>query len=292
MLMRKLLICPAARPAVSFLSQSMPLANAPFLGQSLLEYWLADLAATSTEKVIVLANDRPEQAQALVGEGERWGISAKVFAESRELTPAQAMLKYAPELDPIPDPGSIVVLDHLPGIPDDPLFLDYSRWFAALRRFMPRALTPDRVGVREAQPGVWVGSHSHISPGASLLAPCWIGHHVFIGAGAVIGPESIVENGAFIEPAAQVTGRFVGPDTFVGRYARIVHSIAWANTLIHWQTGTTTRVQDPFLMCALRRPRRLRGKGFFRRLAEIYAHNKEEVALVWKQLPLHKEAEP
>jgi len=46
----------------------------------------------------------------------------------------------------------------------------------------------DRVGFNEARPGIWVGCRSHVQAQAQLKAPCWIGQHVFVGPGALIGP--------------------------------------------------------------------------------------------------------
>jgi NDP-sugar pyrophosphorylase family protein len=95
MLMRALLICPAERSAVALLPGQMPLACMPLLGQSLLEYWLSDLASRGLSQVVILAHDRPELAVELVANGERWGLVVSVINESRELTIAEALLKYS-----------------------------------------------------------------------------------------------------------------------------------------------------------------------------------------------------
>jgi hypothetical protein len=202
-------------------------------------------------------------------------MDLKVIAESRELTPAQALLKYAAEFGPVPAPDAIAVLDHFPGMPEYPLFGSYRAWFEALCHWMPRAITPDRVGMRQILPGVWVGTDSHVSPEAQLRPPCWIGRHVFVGAQAVIGPQAIIEDGAFLEPASEVTGSCIGQDTFVGKLARIVDSIAWGDTLINWRSDSLITVPDPFLLCALRQPRQAPTAGWFARLAELYARNRE-----------------
>lgn len=287
--MRTLLICPSAQSQVPLLFEHAPLANVALLGQSLLEYWLSALVFQGVTKVLVLAHDRPELALEVVGTGERWGLDAKVLVESRELTPAQALLNYAAELDASPSPESILVLDHFPGSADQPLFTSYRHLFAALRNWMPRAVTPERVGINESRPGVWVGAHSHISPQAQLRAPCWLGQYVFVGARAVIGPGAIVENGAFIEPGAEVAESWVGPDTFVGKFARISQSLAWGGGLVNWQSGSAAQVVDPFLLCAVRRPRRPRSRGWLEKLSDLYARDKGEVSVGWKPLLLHKE---
>jgi len=212
-----------------------------------------------------------------------------VITESRELTPAQAVIKYAPEFGPVPPPDAITVLDHLPGLPEYPLFVSYGSWFAGLRRWMPRAITPDRVGVRKLKSGVWVGTDAHIASGARLRPPCWIGRHVFVGTRAVVGPNAIIEDGVIVEPSAEVTRSWVGPDTFVGQLGRIVDSLAWHDTLINRRTGSVAQVPDPFLLCALRQPRRRRSAGWLARLAGLYARNKDEVSVIWRHLLLRKE---
>ena len=287
--MRTLLICPSQRPAVEFFSQRLPLANVPLLGHTLLEYWLSALATRGMTEVVVLADDRPELALEIVGEGRRWGLSARVLNEGRELSPAEALLKHASLLDPVPGPDAIVVLDHFPGLPEKPLFAGGQDFFAALLSWMPKALTVDRVGVSQTRPGIWMGCHSHVSPRAHLRPPCWIGQHVFVGDGAVVGPGAALEDGAFVEPGAELAESWIGPDTFVGQFARIGGSLAWGSTLLNWRTGSVTQVADPFLLCALRQPRRRPSLGCFDKLSQLYARNKGEVGVLWKHLLLHKE---
>jgi len=267
----------------------VPLASVPLLGQSLLEYWLSALAFRGVRKCIVLAHDHPEAVVEIVGSGQRWGIEACVIAESRELTPAEALLKYAAELDPVPRPDAIAVLDHFPGNPEQLLFSSYASAFQAVRHWLPSALTLDRVGYSESHPGIWVGCHSHVSPQARLIAPCWIGQHVFIGAGATVGPNAIVEDGCFVEPGAELIESWIGSDTFVGQFANIDGSLAWGNSLINWQANSETEIADPFLLCALRRPRQTRSGNWLKKLGDVYARNKGEVGLLWKHLLLHKE---
>ena len=287
--MRTLLICPGERTTVPTLSANLPLAHVPVLGQTLLEYWLSALAIQGTKNVAVLSHLRQDLTTELVGSGERWGINAKVISESRELTPAEALLKYATELENSSSPDSIVVLDHFPGRPELPLLASYSNWFTGIRQWIPSAMTVDRVGTNEVQPGVWVGCHSHVSPQAQLRPPCWIGQHVFIGERAIIGPGAVVEDGSFVEPGAELAESWIGPDTFVGQFARIKGSLAWASTLVNWETGSAAQIADRFLLCALRQPRGQRTLGWLAKLSDIYNRNKGEVGMLWKQLLLHKE---
>jgi len=245
--MKTVLICPAQRTEVPLLASEAPLAVAPALGYSLVEYWMSHLACSGVKEVVLLAHDAPDEVRKLVGTGSRWGVAAEVIAESRELTMEEAAEKYG---------ASATVMDHFPGLPGHPLFESYEGWFRALEAWMPRAVTPDRVGVREFRPGIWVGLHGHISSKARLYAPCWVGDHVYIGPDAIIGSNTVLENGAFIEANAEIENSVIGPATFVGQYFQITRSLVWGNMVVNWQTGLETKVNEAFLLCSLHPPRR------------------------------------
>src|SRR6185437_5854574 len=213
---KALLICPSERPAVNELSRVLPLAAAPLMGESLLEYWLTYLAMGGIKEVRILVNDRPECIHKIAGNGARWGLKVEITTEVRELRAAQAQIKYAAEF-PASAPNRIYVLDHFPDEPDAPIFNSYTDLFAGLTRWMPKARTVDRVGMREVQAGIWIGRHAHVSPEAQLCAPCWIGQHVYVGPKCFIGPHAILEDRSFVEGGAEIVNSLIGPDTFVGK---------------------------------------------------------------------------
>jgi hypothetical protein len=282
--MRAILICPSSCPAVDHLAALAPLAAVPLLGETLVEYWLTHLALSGAREVRILAHDRPEHIAALAGNGARWGLKVDVVRESRVLTPAQAQIKYAERTGASWSPDEIILMDRFPQS-TRPLFGSYTDLFAGLLDWLPHALTPDRVGVRELQPGIMVGRHTRVSPEAKLLAPCWIGQSVYIGAGAIVGPMAVVEDRSFVEPASEITCSLIGPDTFVGRSAVIQDSIAWGDTLIHWKSGACGPVPHAYLLCALRSPALARqSRGLFDRLGEIYSRNKDDLQMFWQFL--------
>jgi acetyltransferase-like isoleucine patch superfamily enzyme len=319
--MKKVLICPSEIPAVRVLSEETPLAATPLLGQTLVEYWLSHLASSGARDVTILAHDRPDQIRGLVGDGARWGLSVEVTAESREPTAAQVLLKFGRELvapsGPVMLEGvpsapnrtytrgvqvtalpriesngsqSATVLNHLPGQANQPLFASYANWFAALIGWTRGALTPDRVGIREVQPGIWIGLQSRVSRTAQLRPPCWLGRHVYVGAGAVVGPQAILEDGAFIEAGAELVRSWVRPNTLIGRLVRLSHSLACGDTLVHWPSGSVVRVPDPFLLYSLRNGSRPRtANGWLARLSDLWLGNREELGLLWKNLSVNKE---
>ena len=117
------------------------------------------------------------------------------------------------------------------------------------------ALTPARVRVKEARPGIWIGSRARISPSAELIAPCWVGDQAVVGAGATVGAGAILEDRSVVGANALVSQSWVGPDTSVGPMTSVTNSLAWGSTLIDWRTDSLLRVPDPFLLCSLATPR-------------------------------------
>ncbi|HWA10527.1 MAG TPA: hypothetical protein VG838_13860 [Opitutaceae bacterium] len=254
--MKTLLICPALRPAVPQLAEDAPLALAPILGESLVCHWIEHLALCGATEVRILASDRAADVGAAVGDGARWGVKVEVVPGAYELSPAEAAAAHRPAGEPgwLPAPHDIVPMSHLPGAAGLPLFESYAGWYAALLAWMPQALTPARVRVSEILPGIWVGRRARVAPTATLVAPCWIGDQVFVEPHAVVGPGAIVEDRAVVERNARVIQSWVGPDTFVGRLTVVAGSLACGGTLTNWQTDSSLRVPDPFLLCSLAHP--------------------------------------
>jgi len=263
--MKALLICPDERIGIAGLAESAPLANVPLLGKSLIEHWLEFLAAIGAKEILVLASDRADEVRALVSDGVRWGLRVKVITEVTELTPQKARAKYCPAGagEWLPAPYDALLIDHLPGLPQVPLIASYADWFAGALQLMPDAMTPDRIGVHELTPRVWVGLHTHIAADAKLIAPCWIGEKVWVESGAIIGPNAILEREVFVSRGSGISESIVGPETFVGQLTEVHNSIAWGSTLINWHRDSYLRVPDEFLLCSLepQRPRHAAAKA-------------------------------
>jgi hypothetical protein len=249
--MKALLICPGRRSPVATLLESGPLVTLPLLGKCLLEYWLEHLVEHKVNAVHILASDRPENVLAMVEDGARWGLQVTVLSENSELSIEEAWESYGEEdQEGLFKPDRVVVLDHLPGS-TSPLFESYAGFFAALLEWMPRAATPDRIGMRELRPGIWVGLHSYLSPQAQLCAPCWIGEDVHVGPRAIIGPGAILESRTFVDSDAEIVESVVGAATLVGKRTEVRHSIVEGPTLVNWQLNSCVRVRDAFLLSGL-----------------------------------------
>jgi len=246
---RALLICPDERPAVSMLSRRCPLVLSPFLGKTVLSHALTDLATQGATAVTVLVSDRAEAIEEAVGHGEAWGLKLDLVSPHRELAPAEALAKHgAPqENSGLAAAREAHLLDYLPLLSDQPLWESYSRWFATLLAFMPRA-AHHQVGMRETAPGVWVGMRTRIAQTAKVTGPCWIGSNVFIGPRCVIGPDTVIEDGAYVEESAEVASSMIGPKTYLGALTELRHSFAWGDGLLNLPTGSFTAITDGFLL--------------------------------------------
>jgi len=182
-----------------------------------------------------------------------------------------------------------VVLDHFPGLAGSPLFTGWKDWFRALLAWMPQAIPPDGVGMRQMQPGIWAGLHGRISSRAVLRPPCWIDESVFVGPGAVIGPEVVLERGAFVEAKAHVAHSVIGPATLVGREVGIRDSIAWGNTLLDWDSALETTVTDAFILSSLHRPYGTGLRSQWRRWLSLrHRLFSETEPLVWSPVPVQE----
>jgi NDP-sugar pyrophosphorylase family protein len=260
--MKGILICPGERSAVGFLAGTGPLVNLMILGEPLIGYWLQEFAGAGIRQVLILATDRPEQVRETVGTGARWGVQVEVVAELTEMSVPAAREKYGGrEREAGANSSRVEMVDHLPGMPQYPLFTNYADGFAAAQAWLQRVGQTVRIGLKEIQPGVWMGLRSQAAPSVRFHAPCWIGEDVHIGKEAVIGPNAILENGVVVEAHTEIAGSWIGPETYVGELIRINDSLAWGSTLIDWQTSSCTVVPDEFLLCPLKQNRFGRSSG-------------------------------
>jgi NDP-sugar pyrophosphorylase family protein len=254
--MKAILICPGSRPAIPNLVETGSLATNPILGECLVNHWVEHLAALGAKEITIIAPKCGVQVAAATGDGARWGVTINIIATNVEPTVDEAISHYSSKGAEgwLPAPFDVVSMTHLPGDPTLPLFDSYASWFSAVSAWIPKALTPTRIRMSEVRPGVWVSSRAKISPEAELLAPCWIGDQAIVEAGATVGPDAILEDRAVVDEKANVSNSWVGPDTFVGRMTSVMRSLALGSTLISWQSDSSLRVRDPFLLASLKGP--------------------------------------
>lgn len=271
--MKAILICPGYRPGLKHLTELAPLAAVPLLGESLVVYWLVHLASLGAKEVIVCASDRPWALRDIIGTGSRWGLRISLQAEMHEMTAAEARARHGGGEGWLPEPHDVTLGDHLPGLSSHRLGESYAEWYAAVQAWVERAITPDRTGVREIAPGVRVGWQSQIAANAVLRAPCWIGEKVRVGAGAIIGPYSVVEDRSLVAAGAEIVHSIVGPETMVGEHTAVIDSLALGHMLINWRDGSCLHVPEEFLLCSLRE--QSESTEWFRRFAQVLTGSRQ-----------------
>jgi NDP-sugar pyrophosphorylase family protein len=253
--MKSIVICPGRRPGLEGLWDRSPLANKPLFGKSVVEHWLEYLAANGATHVRVIAPDRAAEVAQRLGKGERWGLSLEVVSEPAESKVEDARVRFRTNEDGwMAQPNDVILADCLPLDTEHALFSSYAEFFRTLRSWMPHAKQEPHVGLHEVQPGVWVGLRTRIAPGVKFCAPVWLGDHVHVEEGAVIGPNAIVENYAWIGAGAEISDGYLGDETYLGPATHLNHSIALGATLIDWKSNSVTWIRDPFLLCNLRVP--------------------------------------
>jgi hypothetical protein len=246
--MKALIICPHDRAGVALLAEREPLALLPVCGKRLIEYWLEHLASLSVRKVLVLASDRPDEVRRVVGSGRKWGLAVEIIPELDELSAEEARLKYRTDsLGWLPQPTDVLVIDRLPA-QSISAFDSYQSWAMAMHEFSHKPMSPTRIGLREVQPGIWMGLRARIDSSAMLRSPCWIGDDVHIAPRAVIGPDAVVDNRCLVETGAEISNAIVAPETFVGAFTEVRDSIALGSLLINVKTASHVNVPDPFLL--------------------------------------------
>jgi NDP-sugar pyrophosphorylase family protein len=260
--MKTLLICPYQASGIPVLADSRPAATLPFLGETFIGCWMRHLARQKFQEVRIITSDSVESIQDYVGDGSRWGLTVEIRHEARDLAPDEARARHrAPDETGWPEaPGDLIEADHLPGFPEHKLFASYGHFFQALRLWLPRVVESQPIGMRELQPGVWVGRKTHVDSSAVLTGPCWIGENARIGRNAVVGPHSYLEDRVVLDEHCEVASSWIAPDTFLGALTHVKESLAWGDLLINWRSESHTLVRDSFVMSSLADEKRRKPK--------------------------------
>ena len=69
--------------------------------------------------------------------------------------------------------------------------------------------------------GIWVGEDTRVHPSAELQGPVLIGHGCSIGAGARVGPLSVVGDNCVVEAGGQVEHSVIWSGTYLGNGVRV-----------------------------------------------------------------------
>lgn len=248
--MKAILICPEHRPAGGLFQRMKPLALMPVAGRSLLDRTLAELKNEGVEEVVVLASDRPERVRKAVGQGKAWGLKVEVRGVCSELSPEAAECEHGERKAGEPRP-LVRVLDRVPEMRGRTLWVEDASTMQALLNVALQTKGKGQLTMSEQSPGVWISSKAAVSREAQITGPAWIGPYASVREGAQVGPDVVIESGAFIDSHAQVANAWVGPDTYVGKELTVRDAMAWGQGLLSLKWNSFLEVRDAFLLTDL-----------------------------------------
>jgi carbonic anhydrase/acetyltransferase-like protein (isoleucine patch superfamily) len=113
----------------------------------------------------------------------------------------------------------------------------------------------------QRRPGIWADRDVEIRRGARIVGPAYLGARCAIGERAVITRFSNIEHDSFIDYGTVVESSSVLPNTYVGVWLDVRHSIVQGNTLLNLERGVQVEVCDPRLLrfnAAVRQTKRSR----------------------------------
>ncbi|MFT7463010.1 MAG: mannose-1-phosphate guanylyltransferase/phosphomannomutase [Pseudohongiellaceae bacterium] len=104
------------------------------------------------------------------------------------------------------------------------------------------------IGGHAIAEGVRIGSHSEIARDTLRSPPFYADEGVKVRAGAVLEGPVVLGQNVIVDEGAVIHNALVMPNTYVGREVELRNAIAWRKQLIRVDLGTSTRIDDPFLL--------------------------------------------
>jgi NDP-sugar pyrophosphorylase family protein len=209
---------------------SLPAEFLPIAGRPLIQRYIEALADAGTTELLIILRDDAERFTAYLGNGERWGLSIRYerLQPGEDPYTSAAGLTAHYGLDRAFDPvmpgmamreGTCLPGCGFAGTGDPATYLQsvMATLDGGIEGFVPSG--------REIAPGIRVSHHARIHRRATLLAPVFIGPEADIGAGAIIGPHTAVEQGSFIRRGCLVERSVIMAMTIIGEDLEIRDAI-------------------------------------------------------------------
>ncbi len=304
-----LLVIPAAspEPALEPLLRRRPMPLLPVLGKALAEYQLELANSLGFRRVVLLADDRPEQVRDFLRGGHAWGVEAEVVAVPRGLSLAAQLARLPvatgevyllapdalvapveaergnrslPETDWEDACGWVLRLEGATGRP--------SQRIAERRLLHPARYLDLQLALLEAPdgfvlpgfevvPGVRISRGSRFSLAAVEQAPVLVGAEARVSDRARLGPAVAVGPRCLIDDDCTLVRCVVLPRTYVGRLLAGDRLILDGQLVIDVASGAVAAIDDDLLLADLDRPayrgrvRRMAGRSVATALAVLLA---------------------
>lgn len=193
---------------------------------------------------------------------ERWTGWAWLRSEDVRALPPRATREELAALL-LREPARREDVDHALSVRTYAEYLEAQR--LVLRGAFPGLL---RTG-REVASGVWLSRNSVVDRTARVLPPVFIGPDTRVGAGVRLGPDVVVGAGCVIESGTQAFNAAVLPGSFVGEGLELADTIVKHDRVVNVALQAEARVQEPFIVGAVRAARP--GRWFARLLGRLWA---------------------
>jgi carbonic anhydrase/acetyltransferase-like protein (isoleucine patch superfamily) len=101
---------------------------------------------------------------------------------------------------------------------------------------------------QQIRPGVWADEDVQIRRGARIVGPAYLGRQCVIGESALITRCSNIETCSFVDYGTAIEDSSVLPNTYVGMWLDVRHSVLNANKLLSLERGVMVEISDPNLL--------------------------------------------
>ena len=126
--------------------------------------------------------------------------------------------------------------------------IDHASLLAANCRAAAGELGSQWIGGHAIAEGVRIGSHSEIARDTLRSPPFFADEGVKVRPGAQLDGPVVLGQNVIVDEGAVIHNAMVMPNTYVGRQVELRNAIAWRKQLIRVDLGTSTRIDDPFLL--------------------------------------------
>jgi mannose-1-phosphate guanylyltransferase/phosphomannomutase len=105
---------------------------------------------------------------------------------------------------------------------------------------------------RQTALGLTQGRNSKVTSRSLKIGIAFVGSGCEVHPTAELSHEVVISDHVIIDRHARLSDTVVLPDTYVGEWVNLSHSIAWGNDLIRIDIDTHIRITDAFLLADLR----------------------------------------
>ncbi len=97
--------------------------------------------------------------------------------------------------------------------------------FLSVQADVLNGLVRARVAGFEVAPQIWLGEGAMVDPGATLVAPCFVGANARVEPECVVGPGTVLGNNTVLRRGAQVVGSMLGASVYVDAATQITGAL-------------------------------------------------------------------